>query len=164
MSLAPAADFLILDADGRSAVTVEAKTAPPRWSRGWEEEEERLRAAAEEDGSRFAVLVSPKRLWVWDRSGADPTVADARPLLDPSFEAIGLDPETVRGFAFEMLCEQLFRVLTDPRPESWGKAQFAGPAAYLRGVAPDLAATLTGGRLTTAAAASEFAGAAGAYG
>ena len=156
MLVAPAADFLILDVRGEPAVTVEAQTAPPRWSRGWEEEEDRLRAAAEEDGSRFAALISPRRLWVWDRTVADSNSVAASPLLDPSFEAIGLDAEIVRGFAFEMLCEQLFRILTDPRPESWGR-RFAGPAAYLRQVAPDLAAALVGGRLLSGRSAREGA-------
>ena len=150
MTPVPAADFLILDAAGAPVATVEAKVAPPRWSRGWDEEEARLLAAAAEDGGRFAVLISPRRLKVWD-AGEPAADADAGPLLGPSFEATNTDPADVSGIAFEMICEQLMHIFTDRRPASWGD-RYAAPAAYLRDVAPELADAVAGGELVAAAA------------
>ena len=152
MSLAPAADFLILDADGRSAVTVEATVAPPPWVDGWGAVEAALLEAADEDRTRFAVLVTLDRLKVWERAaggGWDATAeADAGPLVRPMVERSGLPMKMVDGPMLESGLSTTFLILCSGRAARVG-GDFARAAAHLRSFCPRFAEVLPGDRLLT---------------
>ena len=162
MSLAPAADLLILDAGGDPAATVEAIVAPPPWVDGWGAVEAALLEAADEDRTRFAVLVTLDRLKVWERAaggGWDATAeADAGPLVRPMVERSGLPMKMVDSGTLESLLSTMLIVLCSGRPERAGD-DFVAAAEHVRTVSPDLLEALRRGRvLVRSALPDESAG------
>ena len=151
MLLAPAADLLILDADGEPAATVEAAVAPPPWVDGWGAVEADLLAAAEEDRARFAVLVTLTRLAVWkERTAAgaweQTADADAGPLVRPMVERSGLPMKMVDSDTLESLLSTTWIVLCSGRPERAG-SDFVSAAEHVGAVSPGLLEAVRRGRI-----------------
>jgi hypothetical protein len=113
-------DFTVYDRSGRARAIVEAKRmlgTDTAWAR-------QLRSNWLEHGPLPAadlfVVVVPDRIYIWN--GDAPAAAgplfdiDARPLLGPYFERIGISPEQFEPRAFEMLVAWWLRDLARKAP------------------------------------------------
>jgi hypothetical protein len=87
----------------------------------------------------FFLIVTPDRLYLWDRTKATSTsappdvVLDAEPIFRPYFEASRLDPSKISGPAFEMVSWSLFSDLMRPSDAKEGDAfEGSGLSAAVR--------------------------------
>ena len=83
--------------------------------------------------ARYFLVIPPDRLYLWDGSGTEPAelppthVVDASALFRPYFDAANLDPEAIRGTAFELVVDTWLAELT--RADSAAIEQGAVPAS-----------------------------------
>jgi hypothetical protein len=83
--------------------------------------------------ARYFLVVTPDQVYLWDGSGTDPVelpptyVVDARPIFEPYFAAANLQPDRIRGSAFELVVDTWLAELT--RTDSSDIAQGAAPAS-----------------------------------
>ena len=103
------ADLALYDRSGRLTAIAEIKNKLGT-SREWAARTRRnLLAHGRAFSADFFLLVTPDRLYVWERAGTEPVQApppyeaDTRPGLAPYFESAGVDPRYVSGHAFELL-------------------------------------------------------------
>lgn len=88
----------------------------------------------------FFLIVTPDRLYLWDRgkgssAGAPPDlVVDSGPILEPYFRASRIEPASVTGFAFEMVVWSWFSDLTREGKNGAGRhlLEATGLAAAVR--------------------------------
>jgi hypothetical protein len=87
-----------------------------------------LRAHRFVPSTDFFALIVPDRLYIWrsaEPPDASPYEVDARPLLAPYFERIGVQPGQIEPMAFELLV-------------SWWLNDLARQQVDARAVTPDL--------------------------
>ena len=113
-------DLAAYDRNGRRTLLVEVKRRPV--DEGWATEYRRsLVQRGLLGGSELFLLVVPDRLFLWTPSipgDAPPTQLDARALLAPYFQRVGVSPEQIQPMAFEMLCLLWLQELANAEPSS----------------------------------------------
>lgn len=102
---APGFDYRISDPHGHTLAWVEAKRrfgTDDEWAKAWRRHVLEYFPSSDER----LLLVLPDRVYGWGESDPDalPSFSmDARPVLAPYFERLGIEPENIRPMAFEML-------------------------------------------------------------
>ncbi len=109
--MSPLVDLAMFSSDGRLTAVAEVKN---RWgtSGAWAAQLRRnILAHGGFPATDFFLMVTPDRLYLWERSGTQPDVVepaheiDARPIFAPYFERSGVDPRRVSGSAFELVVD-----------------------------------------------------------
>ena len=147
----PAADLLVLDGDGRPGVSVLVRKSVPDWYDGWDEVEAELLSAAEEDGSRFALLLTGEEVKVWERAGNEWGLIGAHPatpLVRPLVELAASERIRIDDTAFRRMMTPMGFILMTGRRDSMAD-QFRPMSDYVREYFPGVAAVFEEGQVVT---------------
>ena len=107
--MSPLVDLAMFSSDGRLTAVAEVKNRRGTSSEWATRLRRNILAHGGFPKTDFFLMVTPERLYLWQRSGNQPDLVepayeiDAIPIFAPYFERSGVDPRLVSGPAFELV-------------------------------------------------------------
>ena len=103
------ADLALYSSHGRLAAVVEVKSKTGTSSQWAAHTRRNMLDHSDFGDADFFLLITPDRLYLWKNGGTDPVPlpptyeADTTTEFAPYFESVGVRPEGVSGYAFELV-------------------------------------------------------------